>query len=299
MPNSTIVRKLKAINWWFVLKGVVVISLLIPVLIIIALAPVVGQPLYNKLLFHPMKYPLGRYEESQEAFGVVPTDVYFRSESGAKLHGFMYKLPKSQKIFLINHGNGGNISHRANIADVLLRSGCSVFDYDYAGYGRSEGQPSIEEICQDAHVAYKYLIEQNYKPNQIILFGESIGTLVTGELSRSQASAGIVLESPLYSLQRRGCAILPFLKIYPDWAWTVRGIYFDNATALQKEHPPVLLISGTKDRLTPIEQADELFAVTSEPKTYIRIEGAGHGDPVMMSSQKYRQGLDQFVKNLN
>ncbi len=299
MHNSAIVQKLKAIKWWFVLKGVLVISLLIPVLIIIALAPVIGQPLYNKILFHPMKYPLGRYQQSQEAFGVVPTDVYFRSESGTKLHGFMYKLPQAQKIFLINHGNAGNISHRANVADVLLRSGCSVFDYDYAGYGRSEGQPSIEGICQDAHAAYKYLIAQNYKPNQIILFGESLGTLVTGELARSQASAGIVLQNPLLSLRRQGCAMFPILKVYPDWTWIVSGINFDNATALQKEHPPVLLIAGVEDKLISIEQADALFAVTSEPKTYVRIDGAGHGDPTMMTSQKYRQGLDQFVKALN
>lgn len=93
--------------------------------------------------------------------------------------------------------------------------------------------------------------------------------------------------------------MFPILKVYPDWTWIVSGINFDNATALQKEHPPVLLIAGVEDKLISIEQADALFAVTSEPKTYVRIDGAGHGDPTMMTSQKYRQGLDQFVKALN
>ncbi len=44
------VQKLKALNWRFVIKGVLAILMLIPVLIVIGMTPVVNRPLYNWIL---------------------------------------------------------------------------------------------------------------------------------------------------------------------------------------------------------------------------------------------------------
>ncbi len=292
-----IVQKLKALNWRFVIKGVIAVLMFIPVLIVIGMAPIVNRPLYNWILFHPAKYPIGS-DWNQKACGITPEDVYFKSDNGNKLHGLIYKLPGARRIALISHGNAGNCLQRAFLAEKPLSNDCSVFAYDYSGYGRSEGQPSVEGLTQDGDAAYKYLLSQNYKPEQIILFGESIGTLVSGELSRRHESAAVILECPLYSLRARGCKILPYLSFYPQWLWMFPGTHFDNATAFAKQHPPLLLIAGTADHLTPIAQSEQLFSEASQPKEMIRIDGASHGDSVMMSSQLYKDGLADFMKKL-
>ncbi|CAN5120383.1 alpha/beta hydrolase [soil metagenome] len=292
-----IVQKLKALNWRFVIKGVLAVIMLIPVLIVIGMAPIINRPLYNWILFHPAKYPIGS-DWNQKACGITPEDVYFKSDNGNKLHGLMYKLPGAKKIALISHGNAGNCLQRAFLAEKPLSNDCSVFAYDYSGFGRSEGQPSLEGLTQDGDAAYNYLLSQNYKADQIILFGESIGTLVSGELSRRHESAAVILECPLYSLRARGCKILPYLGIYPQWLWMAPGTSFDNSTAFAKQHAPLLLIAGTADHLTPIAQSDQLFAEVSQPKEMIRIDGASHGDSVMMGSQLYKDGLAEFMKKL-
>lgn len=293
-----IAEKLKTIKWRFVFKGALIIMLSIPSAIAITLAPIVGRPLYNKIIFHPSKYPIGS-DWSQKACGITPEDAYFPSDNGNKLHGLMYKLPDAKKIALISHGNAGNALQRALLAEMPLSNNCSVFAYDYSGYGRSEGEPSIEGLVQDAEGAYKYLLTQNYKPEQIIFYGESIGTLVSGELSRRHDSAAVILECPLYSLRKKAHSILPFLQYYPEWLWFAPGYYLDNSTAFCKPHAPLLLIAGTADHLTPIEQANLLFETASQPKEIIRVIGAGHGDMVMMTSPLYKAGLSAFMKKLN
>ncbi|HEY9731744.1 MAG TPA: alpha/beta hydrolase [Drouetiella sp.] len=290
-------QKLKSINWRFVLKGVCTIILIIPVAIFISLAPLVGRPLYNKIIFHPVKYPIGSVWP-QTAAGINPEEVFFKSDNGNTLHGLFYQSPGAKKIALISHGNSGNAFQRASIASKPLSNNCSVFAYDYSGYGRSEGEPSLEGIIKDGEGAYKYLLSQNYKPEQIILFGESIGTIVSGELSRHHKSAAVILQCPLYSLKSKACAILPFLKYYPAFMWYLPGYYLDNSTAFTNNHSPLLLLAGTQDHLTPLDQAYRLYEAASGPKEIVVISGGGHGDPTLRDAPLYRERLAKFMQNL-
>jgi hypothetical protein len=183
---------------------------------------------------------------------------------------------------------------------MLLSTGNSVLAYDYEGYGRSEGEPSLEGVCQDGAAAYQYLIaHEHYAPKQIILFGESLGTLVTGNLAGSVNCAGVILECPLYSVHRVGCDVISYLDNYPDWAWTAAARQLDNSVALKKSHAPLLLIAGTADQITPVTYADDLFALAPLPKHLVRIDGAGHGDRVMRTSPDYSRGLQKFLADLH
>lgn len=295
-PHS-VLHKLKSLNWRFVITGVIAVIVSVPVLIIVCLAPIISRPLYDQLIFHPFAYPDGA-DRDLHAQGVAPENVYFQSLNGNKLHGLLYVKPGAKRIVLINHGNAANIFYRANLADLLMQTGCSVFAYDYSGYGCSQGKPSVEGLNQDADGAYQYLLDKNYKPEQIILFGESIGTLVTGEQSRKKKCAAIILQSPIYSLQKRARKIFPFLQIYPDWSWFAPGTTLNNASAMSVPHPPLLLVAGTADQQTPIDEADELYAAACEPKKYVRIEGAGHGDKKMMDAPIYKEKLTEFIDGL-
>jgi fermentation-respiration switch protein FrsA (DUF1100 family) len=263
----------------------------------VSLSPPIGAPLYNLVLFHPWKYPEGYYDRTVAA-GIQAEDIYFNAPDGSKLHGWLYKWPDAHRIILFNHGNGGNITLRVGAAAMLLKTGNSVFMYDYEGYGRSEGQPSMNKICDDALAAYNLLTDSlHYAPNQIVLFGESLGTCVSGDLASHVKCAGVILECPLYSVLRRGNELLPVTRLYPDWMWPHNGL--DNSHVFAAAHPPLLVIAGTKDNATPVAHADDLYAIASQPKSYVRIEGARHGDQVMMQSPEYHKQLRIFLSTLN
>ncbi len=285
-------------KWQRALRTLFIASSTIAAALVLTFAPIVGQPLYNYLLFYPVKFPGGYYEEVN-ANNIQPENIYFRSDNGNTLHGLMYKLPGAKKIMLFSHGNFGNVSYKAYLVERLLKAGTSVFTYDYSGYGRSEGKPSLGGLYDDGHGAYKYLINHEYYgPEQIILFGESLGTVVAGKLAASCYCAGAILECPLYSVQRVGCDTLPFLKLYPDWAWSENCKALNNALVLGKKHPPVLMVAGTADMITRIEQSDELYEAIAEPKQYVRVDGAYHGDDVMQSSPAYSKAVKTFLASL-
>ncbi len=261
----------------------------------LAFAPMFAMPLYNTLLFQPVAYPHGNYwMESVE--GIQRQEVYFRTAGGRRLHGWYFEQKAPVKTVLINHGNGGNLTYRLYIAQHLIQAGCSVFVYDYQGYGRSEGTPSLAGICADGVAAYKFLTEDRHIPvSDIVLYGESLGTGVTCEILQSCPCSGVILNSGFYSLEDIGRRKLSFLNVYPSWMFPRPGL--NNASVVSKAHPPLLIMHGMEDTLCVVAQAKSLFKVASEPKTLVLLPGMGHNG--LAIHPEYDPAIKAFLASLS
>src|SRR5262245_56657821 len=90
---------------------------------------------------------------------------------------------RSDLVFLLCHGNAGNISHRTGFYRAWLELGVGVFAFDYRGYGRSEGKPGEEGTYRDAQAAAQWLRARGYAPENIIAMGKSLGGGVAAELA--------------------------------------------------------------------------------------------------------------------
>ena len=130
----------------------------------VVLCPRLNYALYRGLLFHPIKFDGQNAGSAPELAGVKGENVSFKNSLGNTLHGWYYVKPNSKYTILISHGNGGNVSYRADTCSVLLNAGASVLIYDYRGYGRSEGLPTVEGICDDALHAYDFSIMRAASP---------------------------------------------------------------------------------------------------------------------------------------
>ena len=63
------------------------------------------------------------------------------------------------------------------------RINCNIFSYDYSGYGASNGAPSEKNLYADIDAAWNYLrTKYGISPENIILYGQSIGTVPTVDL---------------------------------------------------------------------------------------------------------------------
>ncbi|MCU0879728.1 MAG: alpha/beta hydrolase, partial [Pirellulaceae bacterium] len=98
----------------------------------------------------PAKFPQGNWQLADTRF----EDCWFRSADGLRLHGWLLPHPRARCEILIVHGNAGNLTHRAPLA-AWLHDHCaaSVLLFDYRGYGRSEGTPTIPGLLDDARAA--------------------------------------------------------------------------------------------------------------------------------------------------
>jgi fermentation-respiration switch protein FrsA (DUF1100 family) len=236
-------------------------------------------------------FPTRDHEVTPSALGLPHEDAWLVAEDGVRLHGWYLPVPDARWVTLVSHGNAGNISHRLDRALLLqgrLRS--SVFLYDYRGYGASEGSPDEAGTYRDARAAYRWLVEQKHvRPDELVLFGESLGSAVALELALERPAAALVLEAPFTSVPdvaRR--------TIFAPLAPFVRTRY-ESLARIPRLETPVLVMQGDRDEVIPPALGRRLFDAAPGPKRYYAIPGAGHNDTYLVGGAAYWKTLSDFL----
>ena len=70
----------------------------------------------------------------------------------------------------------------------------------WRGFSGNEGKPTEQGLYQDANSAMEWLKSKGVKEEQLILYGESLGTGIATEVAQNKNLAGIILESPYTSM---------------------------------------------------------------------------------------------------
>jgi fermentation-respiration switch protein FrsA (DUF1100 family) len=271
-------------------------SLLVLVTAYLLLSPRLSERLYHRELFNPLAYPAGNYNDNALE-GIKAKDVFFQAEDGTKLHGWYFERAGASRTILLFHGNTGNLGDLQTLLCLLLRTGCSVFAFDYRGFGRSEGKPSVATICQDGLAAYDYLINQEDVPLQdVVLYGESLGASVAVQVSRARPCAAIITQSAFSSLRRAAREAVFLLGLYPQFLFPPP--YLNTLAVLKEEHSPLLILHGEKDPEISITHAEELYKYASEPKTLVRLPNTAHSDIADADAELFVKTIKKFLSSL-
>lgn len=258
------------------------------------LSPRFNPALVNAILVHPNEL-IEHNVEMRSLSGVTPEEVTIPIDD-ARLNALFYKVEGSPDVILFNHGNAGNIDHRIEKIRAMVGFGISVLAYDYRGYGKSKGTPTVKTLIDDGLAAYDYLVKtKNYKPNQIVLYGESIGTGVSTEIARRRDYQSIVLESGFTSPERRGKEQVAMLNIYPSALLFDPDAALDNLDYVRGKHKPLLLVAGQHDDMIPCSHSKTMFAEATEPKQILICPNSGHND-LSQDWVLYKTTLDDFLK---
>ena len=259
------------------------------------MSPVVAAPLHSYLIFFPDKQIHQSVYSLKEIRGVPKVNVQI--QSGKKnIDAWLFENKQSDKIVLVSHGNAGNMAHRAVIADALIEAGLSVLLYDYQGYGKSEGSPSVKNVCQDGVAAYDYLLSKGYKPENIILYGESLGCSVATNVSSQRKCAGLILQSGFSSLRNIAREKYLFFNAYPNFLFPKPNL--DSLAVLENPHPPLLIMHGKEDRTIPYSHAEKMYATAVGKKSMVLFEGTGHNDVFNTSRGQFMAAVKNFIGEL-
>jgi len=259
----------------------------------VVLAPRFNTYLYRSLLFFPSRFPPD-FAGVPTLEGVVGEDVFFKGDMEQTLNGWYFSKADSEYHILFSHGNSGNLTIRHHLSRLMVMSGYSVFVYDYQGFGRSSGKPTVHGICSDGRAAYDYLVnERGVDPAKIILYGESLGASVAAHLSTEKTCSGLILQSGFASLVRIGCTHFPFLRLYPPSLYPKPAL--DNLSIVRDSKMPLLLIHGDLDKVIPVQHAVDMFdASGSGAKHFVRLPGTAHGDVWSTAEKEYVEALRAF-----
>jgi hypothetical protein len=204
-----------------------------------------------------------------------------------------YIPAKNAKFTLLNcHGNGGNISHRLESINIFHDLGVNCLIFDYRGYGASQGKPTEEGVYIDAKTAYKWLInEKKISPENIIIYGQSLGGSVAAHLAGNVKAQGLIIESSFTSFADVAKKFYPYMPIR-----TLAKYSFKTSDYLERVNYPVLIIHSKDDELVPFEFGQRLYEkAAKEPKEFLEISGS-HNDGFLESEQIYREGLSSWLK---
>ncbi len=217
-------------------------------------------------------------------------------DAGAKIHGWWFDAPATNrpvvaianeprniltipKTMLYFCGRGGSKTHYNNLARIqaFQQLGFSVLAIDYRGYGLSEGNlPNEARLYADSQAAWAYLVgEKRLKPQDIVIYGESLGGAVAIDLALKQPqAAGLIVQSSFTDLSTQVKDFYPFLSIFP--LNLILHQRFDSIAKVRQLAVPVLFLHGTADTIVNSAMSGELYDAASEPKTLFYIPGAEH-----------------------
>jgi uncharacterized protein len=211
------------------------------------------------------------------------------------LGGWYFEKPGSPYVVLVSHGNAGNVTSVEWIANNLLQAGVSVLLYDYRNYGTSSREPlTVDTICDDGNAAYNFLVEKkNFKPENIILYGQSLGCAVACSVSKQHPAAALILQSGFSSLRTvfyGHCSLLQHApKLVPD--------ALDNKAILSQSKLPVLIIHGDKDHTVPFQNAEQLYAAATGPKWLVVCHNIGHS-LYPKADLQHRSAVAEFIARI-
>jgi uncharacterized protein len=259
----------------------------------------------DSFIYFPAKYPAGAWErrEPQAREGRIVArfeDVQLNATDGVRLHGW-YCTPhtgrggalepiQTNATLLFLHGNAGNISHRYEIVEDLVKLPVNVFIIDYRGYGKSEGSPSEQGLYADARAAWDYLTKTRGIPaSHIVIFGESLGGAVAIDLASRTNACGLVVQSSFTSIGDMAAELLPFVPRF------MLRTKMDSLSKIASVSVPKLFIHSQADEIVPYKLGRRLFDAAPAPKQFYEVKGASHNLTFELGGAAYYEALRSFI----
>uniref|UniRef100_A0A3B3I6C1 Abhydrolase domain containing 17A, depalmitoylase n=2 Tax=Oryzias latipes TaxID=8090 RepID=A0A3B3I6C1_ORYLA len=237
------------------------------------------------------RWKLHLAERADFQYGQAELDMmevlYTRSSRGNRIGCmFIRCAPNARFTVLFSHGNAVDLGQMSSFYIGLgTRINCNIFSYDYSGYGVSSGKPSEKDLYADVDAAWHALRTRFcISPENIILYGQSIGTVPTVDLASRYECAAVILHSPLTSGMR---------VAFPETKETYCFDAFPNIEKVSKITSPVLIIHGTEDEVIDFSHGLALFERCPKAVEPLWVEGAGHNDIELYS--QYLERLRRFI----
>lgn len=234
-------------------------------------APPRKPSLDERFLFQPARYPAGPWDQKPDCC----EEIRFESSDGTPLNAWMVRADDPAAVVLYCHGNSGNISLYGRWMErVRERHRLTLMVFDYRGYGKSEGEATVEGVLADAAAARTKLATLAGCPEEkLLLWGRSLGGAVAIQLAAAKPPAGLILESTFPSFREVADLHQPALS------WLVPRDRLNSVEAIGDVKCPLLQAHGTADRLIPLAMGKKLHeAAGSSTKRLLVKEGGDHNN---------------------
>ena len=218
--------------------------------------------------------------------------VKITTEDNIDLKGWFHnKNLKKLKTILFFHGNAGSLENRTYKLNHFRDLNVNFLIIAWRGFSGNKGKPSEIGLYEDAESAVKWLKSKGLTEEDIILYGESLGTGVAVEIAQNKNYAGIILESPFTSMVNMGKKHYPFFPV----SFLLKD-RFESYKKITDILVPVLIIHGKVDQIVPYDMGKRMYELANKHKFFYSQE---YGDHMVDYDKKLLLALKKFIQSLN
>lgn len=255
---------------------------------------------------HPWSTLVWRLLPSVERVPVPPRCVFATHTLNTRLRPhvpvpvFTILYPNAYFTILYSHGNATDCGLlKDTLTDLCLNLRVNVVSYEYSGYGATQGlvSPTEHGTYGDIEAVYRHVLTLPFcrSPEQLVLYGQSVGSGPTCYLASRYPVLAVVLHSPIASGLRvvTDNRCLACCDIFPN---------LDRMRALASHTTAVYIMHGQKDGEVPVRHGERLYqslptAIQHAATPWFPPE-AGHNDLVEMYRDEYYLRLRMLLGRL-
>ena len=264
------------------------ISLFLKIIgIIIVIYLIIVFYVYSKqrsLLYVPN---IDNYDD--ETLSINVNEVFIENSDGNKLRSVFYESPKTTKnTLLMFRGNAGPIENRFYKLNKLSKYNQNILLISWRSYSGNEGSPTEVGLYDDAKSALKWLEDKGYESKDIIVYGESLGTAVSIEITQNKAFKGIILEAPFTSMVDAAKFHYPYLPV----SWMLKDRYMSK-DKIKNINTPLFVMHAKGDLIVPFWMGEKMYELANEPKMNYFIDENEH---LVTYDDELMKKMDNFYK---
>src|SRR5210317_369715 len=261
---------------------------ILQLLIIIALVyftVVVSIYFYQRnLLYHP-----NENNYSGDKLIVDVENVKIQTSDNLSLNGWFHKKDlQNFKTLVFFHGNAGTLDNRIYKLNHFKDIDINFLIIAWRGFSGNKGKPTEEALYIDGRSAVEWIIDQGAKEENIILYGESLGTGIATEIAQNKNFAGVILETPFTSMINAAKEFYPYIPVN----LLIKDRY-ENYKKIKNINIPILIMHGEQDTIVPFKMGKKMYQLANDPKySYF----TKHDDHMMVFDGPMIKTLKNFIE---
>ena len=182
--------------------------------------------------------------------------------------------PSGERTVLVYfQGNAGHLGDRKNKLAGFIAQKFGVLALSYRGYGNSKGSPTEQGLYNDARAVIEYLAHNGTAVEDIVLYGESLGTGVAVQMATEYPIKALILEAPYTSISQRAQEIYFFLPIQ-----MLLKDHFNSLEKISTVRAPLMILHGEEDTTIPPSHGRQLLQAATVEKEGHFFPEIGHNN---------------------
>lgn len=206
----------------------------------------------------------------------------------------------SKGIIVVIPGNDANKGRYSVVLPIFVDKGWDVVLFDYPGFGKSPGTPTLDGLLQSTRAVLDYALDDD---DVVVGVGVSLGTGVLARVAVDYPLAACIFESTtnLWALPSE------FLK-YHDFLPELGGLAdlvaqagtspdFDMKRWIVDVKAPKLFLHSPDDSVTPWTEAWDVFKLAPQPKHMVATQG-DHAQQIFVDPNLYRSVINGWLDGI-